>query len=192
MQALTYILKSGPDIAQAFVGMLRDADIAFEPGRIKTELEHEESQPNLTIHDSNGRAQIVVKNKFRAGLTDAQIEEITGRLVRSETPMWRGCGPPADITSLVAICVHTADSAYGLESISMLGILAVMAGTSPDMTRGDTVQKHSNFSIRIVMRSKLAADDREPVGVVILPDGPEVVAHALAVGGGSLYAETPA
>ena len=31
-QALAYILKSSPDMAQAFVGMLRDADIEFEPG----------------------------------------------------------------------------------------------------------------------------------------------------------------
>ena len=71
-QALTYILKSSPDIAQAFVGMLRDADIVFEPGRIEAELEHEESQPDLTIHDSEGRARMFVENKFWAGLTEAQ------------------------------------------------------------------------------------------------------------------------
>ena len=71
-QALAYILKSSPDIARAFVGMLRDAGIEFEPRRIEAELEHEESQPDLTIHDSEGRARVFVENKFWAGLTDAQ------------------------------------------------------------------------------------------------------------------------
>ncbi|MCY4503627.1 MAG: hypothetical protein OXE57_18985 [Alphaproteobacteria bacterium] len=71
-QALAYILKSKPDIAKAFVEMLRDADIEFEPGRIEAELEHGDSQPDLTIHDNEGRARLFVENKFWAGLTDAQ------------------------------------------------------------------------------------------------------------------------
>ena len=71
-QALAYILKSSPDIVRAFVGMLRDAGIEFEPGRIEAELEHEESQPDLTIHDSEGRTRMFVENKFWAGLTDTQ------------------------------------------------------------------------------------------------------------------------
>ena len=71
-QALAYILKSKPDIAKAFVEMLRDAGIEFEPGRVEAELEHEESQPDLTIHDNEGRARLFVENKFWAGLTDAQ------------------------------------------------------------------------------------------------------------------------
>ncbi len=71
-QALAYILNSNPDIARTFVGMLRDADIEFEPGRIEAELEHEEAQPDLTIYDSEGSARVFVENKFWAGLTDAQ------------------------------------------------------------------------------------------------------------------------
>ena len=71
-QALACILNSNPEIAQAFVGMLRDTGITFEPGRIEAELQHEESQPDLTIHDSDGRARVFVENKFWAGLTDAQ------------------------------------------------------------------------------------------------------------------------
>ncbi len=63
-QALAYILNSEPDIARTFVGMLRDADIEFEPGRIEAELEHEEAQPDLTIYDSEGSARVFVENKF--------------------------------------------------------------------------------------------------------------------------------
>ena len=35
-------------------------------------MEHEEARPDLTIHDSDGRARVFVENKFWAGLTDAQ------------------------------------------------------------------------------------------------------------------------
>ena len=79
-QALAYILKSSPDIARAFVGMLRDAGIEFEPGRIEAELEHQGSQPDLTIHDSEGHARVFVENKFWAGLTDAQPVSYLGHL----------------------------------------------------------------------------------------------------------------
>ena len=79
-QALAYILRASPDIAQAFVRMLRDTGIEFKPGRIEAELEHEESQPDLTIHDSEGRARVFVENKFWAGLTDAQPVAYLGHL----------------------------------------------------------------------------------------------------------------
>lgn len=79
-QALAYILNSRPEIAQAFVGMLRDAGIEFDPGRVEAELEHEESQPDLTIRDSEGRARVFVENKFWAGLTDAQPVSYLGHL----------------------------------------------------------------------------------------------------------------
>ena len=79
-QALAYILGARPDIARAFVGMLRDAGIEFEPGRVEAELEHEESQPDLTIRDSEGRARVFVENKFWAGLTEAQPVSYLGHL----------------------------------------------------------------------------------------------------------------
>ena len=71
-QALAYILNRSPDIARAFIGMLREANIEFEPGHIKAELGHEDSRPDLTIHDADGRVRVFVENKFWAGLTDAQ------------------------------------------------------------------------------------------------------------------------
>lgn len=71
-QALAYILKSSPDIARAFVGMLRNASIEFEPGRIEAELAHEDGQPDLTIYDTDGRVRVFVENKFWAPLTKAQ------------------------------------------------------------------------------------------------------------------------
>ena len=52
--------------------MLREANIEFEPGHIKAELGHEDSRPDLTIHDADGRARAFVENKFWAGLNDAQ------------------------------------------------------------------------------------------------------------------------
>ena len=71
-QALAHILNSSPNIARSFVGVLRQAGIEFEPGHIKAELGHEDSRPDLTIHDSHGRVRAFVENKFWAGLTDAQ------------------------------------------------------------------------------------------------------------------------
>ena len=71
-RALAYILDRSPDAARAFVGMLRDANIEFEPGRIEAERAHEDGQPDLTIHDKDGRVRIFVENKFWAPLTDAQ------------------------------------------------------------------------------------------------------------------------
>lgn len=78
-QALAYILKS-PDIARAFVGMLCDANIEFEPGRIEAELAHEDGQPDLTIHDTDGRVRVFVENKFWAPLTPAQPVSYLGEL----------------------------------------------------------------------------------------------------------------
>ncbi len=72
-QALAHILKSNPDIAGSFVGLLQDANVAFEPGPIEAErAQEEDSRPDLTIHDSEGRVRIFVENKFWAGLTKAQ------------------------------------------------------------------------------------------------------------------------
>ncbi len=71
-QALAYLLRSSPDITRAFVGMLQEANIEFEPGRVEAEQEHEEARPDLTIHDSDGRVRVFVENKFWASLTDAQ------------------------------------------------------------------------------------------------------------------------
>lgn len=71
-RALAYILNSNPDIAGSFVGILQDANIEFEPGRIEAELAHEDGQPDLTIHDTDGRVRIFVENKFWAPLTPAQ------------------------------------------------------------------------------------------------------------------------
>ena len=71
-QALAYILRSSPDIAFAFVGMLQEADIEFEPGRIEAEQAVEEARPDLTLQDSDGRVRVLVENKFWAGLTAAQ------------------------------------------------------------------------------------------------------------------------
>ena len=71
-QALAYILNSSPDIARSFVGILREASIEFDPGRIEAELVKEESRPDLTIHDTDGRVRVLVENKFWAPLTAAQ------------------------------------------------------------------------------------------------------------------------
>lgn len=71
-QALAHILNSSADIARAFVAMLRPAGVEFEPGYIGAELGHEDSRPDLTVHDSRGRVRAFVENKFWAGLTDAQ------------------------------------------------------------------------------------------------------------------------
>lgn len=72
-QALAYILSSSPDIARTFVELLRDANVEFEPGRIEAELAQEEdSRPDLTIHDTDGRVRVLVENKFWAPLTAAQ------------------------------------------------------------------------------------------------------------------------
>ena len=70
--ALAYILDSCLDTARAFVGMLREANVEFEPGRIEAELGIEDGRPDLTIHDSDGRVRVFVENKFWAGLTAAQ------------------------------------------------------------------------------------------------------------------------
>ena len=79
-QALAYVLKSSPDIARAFVRMIRDAGVEFEPGRIEAELAHEDSQPDLTIHDTDGHVRILVENKFWAPLTKAQPVSYLGNL----------------------------------------------------------------------------------------------------------------
>ena len=79
-QALAYVLKSNPHMARAFVRMIRDAGVEFEPGRIEAELAHEDSQPDLTIHDTDGHVRILVENKFWAPLTKAQPVSYLGNL----------------------------------------------------------------------------------------------------------------
>ena len=81
-KALAFILNSSPDIARAFVGLLREANVEFQPGRIKAELEHEDSRPDLTIYDSDGHVRVFVENKFWAGLTKAQPESYLRDLPR--------------------------------------------------------------------------------------------------------------
>lgn len=71
-QALAYILKS-PGMARAFVEMLRDTGVKFEPGHIEAELvQGEDSRPDLTIHDTDSRVRVFIENKFWAALTEAQ------------------------------------------------------------------------------------------------------------------------
>lgn len=65
-------MKSSPDVAKALFGLLPDENIEYAPERIEAELKYGEAQPDLTVHDSDGRPRIFVENKFWAGLTDAQ------------------------------------------------------------------------------------------------------------------------
>ena len=61
--------------------MLRDANVEFEPGRIEPELvKKEDSRPDLTIHDRDGRVRVLVENKFWAGLTKKQPVSYLGNL----------------------------------------------------------------------------------------------------------------
>ncbi len=59
-------------MAQAFIGLPRESGIEFEPGHIEAERQVDDSRPDLTIHDSDGRVRVFVENKFWAALTDAQ------------------------------------------------------------------------------------------------------------------------
>ena len=79
-QALAHILNASSDLARGFLGMLRQAEIEFEPGHIQAELGHEDSRPDLTIHDDHGHVRAFVENKFWAGLTDAQPVSYLGDL----------------------------------------------------------------------------------------------------------------
>ena len=72
-QALAYILQQSPNISRAFVGLLGEAGITFEPGRIESERGHNgPGIPDLTIRDTDGNIRVLVENKFWAGLTEAQ------------------------------------------------------------------------------------------------------------------------
>ena len=79
-QALAHILNASPDLARAFVGMLHETGIEFEPGRVQAELGHEVDRPDMTVRDDHGRVRILVENKFWAGLTDAQPVSYLGDL----------------------------------------------------------------------------------------------------------------
>lgn len=71
-QALTYILKSNLVLTRSAVDLLRIANIEFEPGRVDAEQVFEDSKPDLTIYDEDGRLRMFIENKFWAGLTKAQ------------------------------------------------------------------------------------------------------------------------
>ena len=74
-QGLGHILNSNLEIAQAFVDITGNWSelLKFEPRRIVVEAKVESSgRPDLTVYDKNGRVQLLVENKFWAGLTDAQ------------------------------------------------------------------------------------------------------------------------
>ena len=72
-QALAYLLRASPDIAQAFVNVVAQTGIpAFTPGRIAAEEQHGDNAPDLTIRDMDGVVRALVENKFWAGLTEAQ------------------------------------------------------------------------------------------------------------------------
>ena len=80
-QALAYILSSSPGIARAFVGILRESNIEFDPGRIEAELvQEEDSRPDLTIYDRDGHVRVFIENKFWAPLTEAQPVSYLGSL----------------------------------------------------------------------------------------------------------------
>ena len=81
-QALAYILNQQPDIVQAFVNLLDAAGIRFNP-RHRVESERGDDgqripgRPDMKIYDAeneteDGKARVLVENKFWAGLTDAQ------------------------------------------------------------------------------------------------------------------------
>lgn len=72
-QALAYLLRSSPDIAQAFIDFVDRTGIAsFTPGRIAAEEQHGGVRPDLTISAADGALRIFVENKFWAGLMDGQ------------------------------------------------------------------------------------------------------------------------
>lgn len=73
-QALKYILdpNRNSELAKAFIGMLGDENIQFEPGRVEAETDSEGSRPDLKIFDMDGHVRVFVENKFWAPLTKAQ------------------------------------------------------------------------------------------------------------------------
>ena len=73
-QALKYILdpNRNSELAKAFIGLLGDENIQFEPGRVEAETDSEGSRPDLKIFDMDGHVRVFVENKFWAPLTEAQ------------------------------------------------------------------------------------------------------------------------
>ena len=71
-QALTYILNSSPIIAESFVRLLTNEHVEFEVGRIVAEQGQKDSQPDITIYDTQSQVRMFIENKFWAGLTKAQ------------------------------------------------------------------------------------------------------------------------
>ena len=71
-QALTYILNSSPIMAKSFVRLLTNEHLEFEVGRIVAEQGQKDSQPDITIYDTQSQVRMFIENKFWAGLTKAQ------------------------------------------------------------------------------------------------------------------------
>ena len=70
-RALHSILDASPEIAQAFIDLLRGGD--FEIGRIGCEWFYPgRASPDLSIHDTGETPRIFVENKFGANLTPRQ------------------------------------------------------------------------------------------------------------------------
>ena len=70
--ALAHVLNGSQDMARAFVGLLRQAGVEFEPGQVQTEVGDGDSRPDMTVRDDQGQPRVLVENKFWAGLTEAQ------------------------------------------------------------------------------------------------------------------------
>jgi len=68
-QALAFILNQETALVGAIARMLH---IKFEPGQVVAEEADKGSRADLTIYDSEGKARILIENKFWGGLTDAQ------------------------------------------------------------------------------------------------------------------------
>lgn len=76
-QVLAYILNGHPELVRAFVGLLDEADIRFQPSfRIQTEKGDKDGVipglPDMKIRDEGGTLRVLVENKFWADLTAAQ------------------------------------------------------------------------------------------------------------------------
>ena len=75
-RALAYILdpRESPGMAEAFVGLLGPAGVpAFSPGRFEHEASQaDDSRPDLTICDADGRPRVFVEATFWAGVPSGQ------------------------------------------------------------------------------------------------------------------------
>ena len=68
-QGLAYVLNQNREVAQALIGLL-PKEVEFDHGRIAAEIKSgEDSTPDLSIYDLDGRLRVLVENKFWAGLS---------------------------------------------------------------------------------------------------------------------------